>query len=186
MSDPDGQLTPRIPVAVIIVSDRGATGEREDRTAPLLGELLQRNGFRLDGDARIVADEREQIGQAIRAAAATAPLVLTSGGTGIGHRDRTVEATLDVIEFEVPGLGEAMRAASRTRTPSADLSRATAGVLGASLVVNLPGSPGGAVECCEVILPAVVHAVRLLGRQVADCQVELGRTTGPDRGVDGS
>jgi len=102
-------------------------------------------------------------------------VVLTSGGTGVGPRDVTVEATRAVIEREIPGLGEAMRMKSFAATPTALLSRATAGTLGAALIVNLPGSPKGAVECLGVVLPVVAHAARLLAGGVADCQKEIGR-----------
>ena len=106
--------------------------------------------------------------------------MLTSGGTGIGPRDVTPEATRAVVEHEIPGLGEAMRAASRATVPTADLSRATAGSLGASLVVNLPGSPKGAAECLAAVLPALLHGLRLRAGAVADCAADLGRPRDTD------
>jgi molybdenum cofactor synthesis domain-containing protein len=116
----------------------------------------------------LIEDERARIAGAIREAAAEADVVLTSGGTGIAPRDVTPEATRDVVEKELPGFGEAMRAASRAATPFADLSRATAGVAGRALVVNLPGSPKGARECLAVVLPMLQHAVRVLSNAASD------------------
>ncbi len=160
--------------AVVIVSDRAASGERPDETAARLAPRLEAAGYAVR-EARIVPDERDRVATALREAAREAELVLSSGGTGLGARDVTPEATLDVVERVVPGLGEAMRAASRPRTPFADLSRATAGTIGPTLIVNLPGSPSGAVECLDAILAAAGHAVRLLRGAVRDCADEAGR-----------
>ena len=166
---------------IVIVSDRGARGERDDATGPALRERLADAGIEVAG-ARVVPDERARIAEEITTASRDADLVLTSGGTGIGPRDVTPEATLDVVTREIPGFGEAMRAASRSKTPFADLSRATAGVVGATVVVNLPGSPKGALECFDVVRPMLGHAVRLLRGAVADCQAELsGPSDGPPR-----
>jgi molybdenum cofactor synthesis domain-containing protein len=120
----------------------------------------------------IVADDRAQIAARLGELAAAVPLVLTSGGTGVGPRDVTVEATRDVIERELPGLGEAMRAASLSSTPLAMLSRATAGVRGRSLIVNLPGSPRGSVECLAVVLRPIGHALDLIAGAVTDCAAQ--------------
>lgn len=159
---------------IVIVSDRGFRGERADATAPQLSAVLATRGIVCEpAGVRIVPDERATIVAELRAAAAAADLVLTSGGTGLGARDVTPEATRDVIDRELPGFGEAMRAASRGKTPFADLSRATAGSCGGALVVNLPGSPKGAVECLEAVLLAIPHALKLLRGAVADCQAEL-------------
>ncbi|MFH0943884.1 MAG: MogA/MoaB family molybdenum cofactor biosynthesis protein [Planctomycetota bacterium] len=163
---------------LIVVSDRAASGDRVDRTAPMLEEALRQVGISAGGPPVIVPDEKARIATAITEAAANAALVLTTGGTGIASRDVTPEATRSVLDREIPGLPEAMRAASRKKTPTADLSRALAGVCGQALVVNLPGSPDGARECLLTILPQLTHAVRLIRGSVRDCGAELSR--GPE------
>lgn len=160
---------------IVIVSDRGFTGERPDATAPRLVAALATKGIVAEDVPTIVPDDRSAIVDAIRMACRRAELVVTSGGTGLSPRDVTPDATREVIERELPGFGEAMRAVSRTKTPFADLSRAIAGSVGASLVVNLPGSPKGAVECIEAVLPAIPHALKSLAGAVGDCQSELPR-----------
>lgn len=163
---------------LILASDRVSRGERADATAALLAPLLQGAGLAL-AEVRAVPDERAALAAAIRAACSGAQLVLTSGGTGIGPRDVTPEATRDVLDREIPGLGEAMRAASLGHVPTAALSRATAGTSGGALVVNLPGSPKGAAECLAAVLPALQHGMKLLAGAVRDCQQELGGSQPP-------
>ncbi|MSR46578.1 MAG: MogA/MoaB family molybdenum cofactor biosynthesis protein [Planctomycetes bacterium] len=160
-------------VALLLCSDRAAAGVRDDATAELLAPVLAAAGHRL-ATTRVVADDRALIEAALRELAAAHAVVLTSGGTGIAARDVTVEATRAVIERELPGIGEAMRARSLLVTPMAMLSRATAGTLRGALIINLPGSPRGAVECLEVVRPVLTHAVRLLADAVRDCQAEVG------------
>jgi molybdenum cofactor synthesis domain-containing protein len=162
-------------VRVILASDRVSRGQREDGTAGGLRQLLEQAGYEFES-AVAVPDDLAALSAAIVEAAKVVPLVLTSGGTGIAPRDVTPEATRAVIERELLGFGEAMRAASREATPTADLSRATAGTLGSSLVVNLPGSPKGAVECLAAVLPSVGHGLRLLAGAVKDCALDVSST----------
>ncbi len=150
--------------AVVTVSDGVFHGSREDLSGRAVCDTLSQAGFRVSRRA-VVPDEPSQIERILRALAATADLVVTTGGTGLGPRDVTPEATRAVVEREVPGLAEAMRATGRAKTPLADLSRAVVGALGATLVVNLPGSSKGAVESLGAILPVIPHALDLLAGQ---------------------
>jgi len=145
--------------AVLTVSDGVHHGTREDRSGDTLAELLAGEGFEVE--RRIVPDEAGEIASAITDLAARTSLVLTTGGTGFTPRDVTPEATRSVLERDAPGVAEAIRADARTKTPHALLSRGVAGLRGATLVVNLPGSPGGCRDGFEVLRPALVHGLEL-------------------------
>ena len=146
--------------AVLTVSDRASRGEYEDRSGDALEELLRADGYAVE--RRIVPDEASQIAAAIEELAAAADLVLTTGGTGLAPRDVTPEATRTVLQREAPGIAEALRADSIAKTPHGLLSRGVAGVLGRTLVVNLPGSTGGCRDGYAVLRPALGHALGLL------------------------
>ena len=161
-------------VGVLTISDRSSRGEREDRSGPLLKELIENQGWqvvRFD----VVSDDQQDIEALLQdwTDSGEVDLILTTGGTGFSSRDRAPEATLAIVERLTPGLVEAMRAASLKVTPHAMLSRAVAGIRGQTLIVNLPGSPRAVVENLEVILPALPHAIDLLRE---DPGAEAGHT----------
>jgi molybdopterin adenylyltransferase len=145
---------------VLTISDGVAQGERKDESGTLLEELLGAEGYEVV--RRVVPDERSEIAAAIEALTDEAQLVLTTGGTGVAPRDVTPEATASVLERQVPGIAEAIRADAVRRTPHGLLSRGVAGVRGSALVINLPGSPGGSRDGFAVVREALPHAVRLV------------------------
>jgi len=145
---------------VLTISDGVSAGTRQDESGIALGDRLAEAGFRVD--RRAVSDDRAIIEAALREAAQEHVFVISTGGTGLTPRDVTPQATLAAVDYEVPGLAEAMRAAGRAVTPMADLSRGVVGVIGRSLVVNVPGSPKAAVESLAAIEPTLGHALETL------------------------
>lgn len=150
--------------AVLTVSDRAAAGVYEDRSGPAAVEFLRAKLHVEEVVTAIVPDDPAEVERTLLqwVEVEGVRLVLTSGGTGISPRDVTPQATRNVLDYEVPGLAELMRAASFSKTPMAALSRATAGVRGRTLIINLPGSPKAVEECLEAILPVLPHAMSQL------------------------
>ena len=159
----------KIAAAVLPVSDRSSRGEREDKSGRVIEELLQSIEAEIK-EYRVVPDERYIIAQNLRelSDSVMADLIVTTGGTGLGPRDVTPEATLEVIDKRVPGLEEAMRAESIKITPHGMLSRAVAGLRNRTLIINLPGSPKAVRETLSVVLPALPHAVEIIRDEVGN------------------
>ena len=156
--------------AIITASDSGYRGEREDLSGPAIKEILEREGYEgismdiLPDDQVMLAGKLQEIADSEKA-----ELILTTGGTGFSERDVTPEATEEVIERKVPGIPEAIRAYSMTITKRAMLSRATAGIRGKTLIVNLPGSPKAVRESLEYIIDALAHGLEILSGEARDC-----------------
>lgn len=173
-------------VAIITSSDSGAKGTREDKSGPLIREIVEGLGAEVVSYI-LLADEREQLAKTMAKIADTgqAELILTTGGTGFSPRDCMPEATLDIVERQVPGIPEAMRAYSMQFTGRAMLSRAMAGIRKQTLIVNLPGSPKAVSETLEYIYPQLVHGIDILTGTASDCARkdevhEHGSVTGKD------
>ncbi|GAB6182321.1 MogA/MoaB family molybdenum cofactor biosynthesis protein [Thermodesulfovibrio hydrogeniphilus] len=154
-------------VAIITVSDKGSKGEREDLSGQVIKEMV--SSWAEVVSYKIVPDEKEQIKQALLEQINNADLILTNGGTGLHPRDVTPDATLEVIEKQVPGIAEAMRWSGFSKTKTAILSRAVAGIRGKSLIINLPGSPKAVKESLEVIMDALPHAIDKLKGDPSEC-----------------
>lgn len=156
--------------AILILSDKGARGERADASGPALEEWLRERGVAVER-CEVIPDEAELIVVKLRewADSKAFDLILTCGGTGVSPRDVTPDATLQVLDRVIPGFGEVMRARSLEKTPHAMISRAVAGIRGESLIINLPGSPRGAVENLAAVWLAVPHAVAKIQGDQAEC-----------------
>ena len=156
--------------AILTLSDKGSRGERVDESGPALEAWLKIRGVSTV-QSRVIADEFDQIVAVLTEWADTnaADLILTTGGTGVSPRDITPEATLQVVERVIPGLGELMRLKSLEKTPMASLSRAVAGIRNQVLIINLPGSPKGALENLEAVWPTIGHAVEKIRGGQEDC-----------------
>ncbi len=162
---------------IITVSTRGAAGERADESGPAMREGLEAAGHEVVS-ASLVPDDVAKVANAIlEAIRGGANVVLTSGGTGLSPNDVTPEATRHIIDREVPGIAEALRARSLAKTPHGMLSRGIAGAVGPALVVNLPGSPRAVRESLETLLPVLPHAVELLAGESGESGHARGRTT---------
>lgn len=156
--------------AVMVASTKGAVGQREDTAGPMLAERLTKAGYKVE-TVTVVTDDRTAITECIRdwIDKDGVDLVITCGGTGLSPNDVTPEATRDLIERDIPGLAEAIRAAGRAKTPHADLSRGLSGLRKDSLIINLPGSPKGSMEGLETVLPALGHALDKAKGDPRDC-----------------
>lgn len=159
-----------IRAAILTVSDKGSSGKRTDESGPALERWLTAHGATVSERA-ILADEQSEIAKMLAewADEEKADLIVTTGGTGVSPRDVTPEATAEILDRTIPGFAEAMRAASLRKTPRAILSRALCGTRHRSLIVNLPGSPAGAVENLEVVWSAIPHAIRKLQGDASEC-----------------
>jgi molybdenum cofactor synthesis domain-containing protein len=161
---------PQIRAAILTLSDQGYQGKRDDQSGPALASWLCAHSVNVVC-TKLLPDEAEGISEQLKewADAGQCDLILTTGGTGVSPRDVTPEATRKILDREIPGLAEAMRARSLAKTSQAMLSRAVAGMRGRVLIVNLPGSPRGAVENLEAIWPAIPHAIQKIQGDMSDC-----------------
>ncbi|TET53090.1 MAG: MogA/MoaB family molybdenum cofactor biosynthesis protein [Desulfobacteraceae bacterium] len=159
-----------IKAGVLTISDKGSRGQRKNESGAVVADLLAKAGYPVEKQG-IVPDDQEKIAERLITWVDKdgLRLIVTTGGTGVSPTDVTPEAMLRVIKYQVPGMAEAMRAASLKKTPHAMLSRAIVGVRGSSLIINLPGSPDGARENLSVILPALSHGLAKIGGDPSDC-----------------
>ncbi len=157
-----------ITVAVLTLSDKGSKGEREDLSGPAIGEMLKPVGAEVKY-YEMLPDEKEVIKEKLVELSANVDLILTTGGTGLSPRDVTPEATIEVVDREIPGIAEAMRAEGMKKTARSMLSRAVAGVRGRTLIINLPGSPKAVKENLEAIIDVIPHAVEKIKGDTGEC-----------------
>ncbi len=158
-----------IRVAVLVASDSGAAGDRADRSGKLIEELVAAAGW-IASEKAITPDDRAIIAAQLRswADSGDVALIVTTGGTGVGPRDVTPEATLDVVDRVVPGMAEQMRAQTVAQTPMAMTSRQVVGIRGQTLIINLPGSPKAVQECLDVLMPVLPHVLEVLSQPRTD------------------
>lgn len=161
-------LPSNIRACVLTLSDKGSAGQRTDESGPAIAEMLKSIGAEI-AHYEVLPDERGLIKQKLIGYALTSDLIVTNGGTGLSPRDVTPEATLEVLDYQIPGIPEAMRAYGMTKTPRAMLTRAVAGVRGRALIINVPGSRKAALECMEAVLEVLPHAIEKLKGSTEDC-----------------
>lgn len=161
---------------ILTISDGVSGGTREDASGAALADRLSQLSF--DVERQVVADDMDAIAQAITKASERCDLVISTGGTGMGPRDVTPQTLHGLLDYEIPGFGEQMRAFGRTKTPMADISRSLAGVLGSTLVIAMPGSPGGALDSLAAIEPVLDHALETLGGHTQHARVATEETRG--------
>jgi len=157
-----------IKVAIVTLSDKGSRGERQDASGPAIEKLIGKLGAEVVS-YDILPDNKTKIKRKLIALSKKADLILTTGGTGVSPSDVTPDATREIIEYEIPGIAEAMRAAGMKKTPYAMISRAVAGVRDGALIINLPGSPKAVIENLSVILPVLPHVIEKLKGSTEDC-----------------
>jgi len=160
-----------IRAAIITLSDKGSRGEREDLGGPAIKEMLKKIGAEAEF-YEVIPDEKEMIKERLIHYSQKADLIITTGGTGLSPRDVTPEATQEVLDREIPGIAEAMRAGGLLKTNRAMLSRAVAGVRGSTLIINLPGSPKAIKEGLGIILDVIPHAIEKIKGCTEDCAVK--------------
>jgi molybdopterin adenylyltransferase len=157
-----------IKVAVLTLSDKGSKGERTDESGPAIEKLL----VKIDAEivhSEILPDEKSKIKRALISLCKKTDLIITTGGTGVSPRDVTPDATKEVIDYEIPGMAEAMRRESLKKTPRAMISRAVAGVRGETIIINLPGSPKAVKENLAVVLPVLSHTIEKIKGSTKEC-----------------
>jgi molybdopterin adenylyltransferase len=162
-----------ITACVLTLSDKGSRGEREDTGGPLIAELLRQIGVSTE-HYEVIPDEKALIKEKLIGYSKSVDLIITTGGTGLAPRDVTPDATREVIDRQIPGIAEAMRAAGLAKTKRAMLSRAVAGVRGQTLIINLPGSPKAIREGLEAVLEVIPHAIEKIKGDTAECAAPEG------------